>query len=43
MTDQIIAEDQARLAAADWHDIPRGFYAVPVTTDEEPYLLGWML
>jgi hypothetical protein len=28
---------------ADWHDIPRGFYAVPVTDDEEPYLLGYML
>lgn len=31
------------MSDADWHDIPRGFYAVPVTDDEEPYLLGYAL
>jgi hypothetical protein len=26
--------------AAPWYPIPAGFYAVPVTDSEEPYLLG---
>jgi hypothetical protein len=39
-----LAERQAKLAAADWHTIPRGYYAVAVYEDDDPYrLLGWTL
>jgi hypothetical protein len=42
--DQLIAEMTARTAAADWHDIPRGYYALPVVEDDEPYrVLGYKL
>jgi hypothetical protein len=41
--DQILAEEHARLAAADWHQIPRGHYAIHVFDEDFERLLGYKL
>lgn len=39
-----LAEEEARVMAADWHNIPRGHYAITVVEDDEPFrVLGYKL
>lgn len=35
--DQALAEQERRLAAADWRDVLAGYYAVELVDDEEPF------